>query len=193
VKVKVDQDVAIKDESSDFAATGVIGRWPDRFGVTLSSANLRLMFDFDERMLAANLSQSEVIVTLDQREFRKRAQEGTSLHTGWVFQSLGTWNLSRRGLWLRTSLERKSCSRDWMHWCEGRAPGAALVPFSPSSLGTSAVCCMAMQDTHIASHHFRHRFLQLHCAPHMLVPISPHMAPAWSIRLARRVLPAPPL
>jgi hypothetical protein len=40
-----------------------------------SSVSLRLMFSYDETMLAANLSRSKVIAAVDQRPVRKKHQK----------------------------------------------------------------------------------------------------------------------
>jgi hypothetical protein len=64
-ELKLDLGVAVEDERLNFAATSVIGRWFDRLGVILSSADLGLTFSFDETMLAANLRWCNAIVALD--------------------------------------------------------------------------------------------------------------------------------
>jgi hypothetical protein len=87
--LKMDPGVAIEDERLTFATTRVIGRWFDRFGGILSSVNPRLIFNFDETMLAAYLSRSQVIVALDERVCRKKHKKPHHFTLGAVFDPLG--------------------------------------------------------------------------------------------------------
>jgi hypothetical protein len=52
--LKLDLAGAIEDERLNFATTMVLGRWFERFGASLWSVHLRLMFSLDETMLTAN-------------------------------------------------------------------------------------------------------------------------------------------
>jgi hypothetical protein len=87
--LKLDLGIEIEDKRLHFATAGAIGRWFDRFDVILSSVSLRLMFNYDETTLAANLSRGKVIVALDKRVFSAEAREAASLHSWCRFQPLG--------------------------------------------------------------------------------------------------------
>ena len=54
--------VAIEDERLSFATRTVIGRWFRRFGSLLSRVRSRLVFNFDEAMLAVHLRRKKLIV-----------------------------------------------------------------------------------------------------------------------------------
>jgi hypothetical protein len=81
--------VAIRDERSIFATARGIGRSFDPCSVILSSVNLRLMFNFDETTLAANLRRSQVLVALKQRVFRKK--HGNALHFTFGGSAIECW------------------------------------------------------------------------------------------------------
>jgi hypothetical protein len=108
--LKLDLGVAIEDERLNFAATMVIGRWFERFGAILLSVNPRLMVD--ERMLAANFRRSKVIVSRDQRVFRKKHKKPHHFTLGAVFNPLA-WTAAADGgsdvLWRGRAVHGSGC------------------------------------------------------------------------------------
>jgi hypothetical protein len=87
--LRLDIGLAIDDERLHFATWIVIGKWYERLGFQLASAKPRLLFNFEETMLAANLRRNKVIDTLDQRVFRKRRKKPPHFTLGAVFDSFG--------------------------------------------------------------------------------------------------------
>jgi hypothetical protein len=85
--LRLDIDRSIDDEKLNFATRMVIGRWYERFGSHLTSLTPRLLFSFNETMLAANLRRDKMIVALDQGVFRKRCKKPHHFTLGEVFTS----------------------------------------------------------------------------------------------------------
>jgi len=87
--LRLDLGTAIEEERLNFATRKVIGRWFERFGPTLTSVNPRLLFNYDETMLAAHFRRNKVIVQLDQRVFRKKNKKPHHFTLGAVFNPFG--------------------------------------------------------------------------------------------------------
>lgn len=81
--------VAIEEERLNFATVMVIGRWFERFGPLITSVNPRLLFNYDETMMAVSLRRSKVIVVLDQRVFRRKHKKPHHFTLGAVFNPFG--------------------------------------------------------------------------------------------------------
>jgi hypothetical protein len=103
---KRDPGVAVEEERSNI---GRGGHWQMvRFGVILSSVNGRLMFTFDETILASNMSHSKVILALHMRVFRKK-HKAHPLHSLCGFHPLWTWTAPGARFPLRWTHLRCAC------------------------------------------------------------------------------------